>query len=117
MPKIKTKFKKCPRCGGNNSKKDGGNERCFHCGSCLYVECAERIREIVKNKKLPSLSLRCDCPARKYKDSKNKSNPCGKLTVIDLSDGEVEINGVFLKRKSVVQLIGFLSKSILPPIK
>jgi hypothetical protein len=54
------------------------------------------------------LTLRCDCPARKYKDSKNKSNPCRKLTVIDLSDGEVEIDGVYLKAKSVQKLLKFL---------
>ena len=64
--------------------------------------------------KLPSLSFRCDCPARKYKDSKNKSNPCGKLTVIDMSDGEVELDGVFLKKKSVEKLIKFLCLSSVP---
>ena len=32
---------KCPICGVcENSKDDGGNENCFHCGTCGFVECA-----------------------------------------------------------------------------
>ena len=30
---------KCPRCGGQNSPKAGGNTKCFHCGDCGFVEC------------------------------------------------------------------------------
>ncbi len=31
----------CPHCKvGRNSKGYGGNDKCFHCGSCCYVECA-----------------------------------------------------------------------------
>ena len=31
---------KCPICGvGENSKAYGGNEKCFHCGICGFVEC------------------------------------------------------------------------------
>jgi len=31
---------KCPICGvGENSKDDGGNENCFHCDICGFVEC------------------------------------------------------------------------------
>lgn len=30
----------CPRCDStNNSKTEGGNERCFHCGDCWYLGC------------------------------------------------------------------------------
>ena len=30
----------CPICiVGKNSKADGGNENCFHCGTCGFVEC------------------------------------------------------------------------------
>ena len=40
--KIRTKIKVCPHCKeGKNSKADGGNERCFHCGNrnCGFIEC------------------------------------------------------------------------------
>jgi len=30
---------KCPRCGGNNSPRYGGNQTCFHCGDCGFTEC------------------------------------------------------------------------------
>ena len=34
---------KCPKCKtGKNTKDEGGNERCFHCDSCGYVECKEQ---------------------------------------------------------------------------
>ena len=30
----------CPHCKkGKNSKDSGGNNKCFHCDSCPYVEC------------------------------------------------------------------------------
>lgn len=39
----------CPHCKvGQNSKRDGGNENCFHCGSCWYVECALEFAEMEK---------------------------------------------------------------------
>lgn len=57
--------------------------------------------------KLPSLSFRCECAPKKL----NKK--CGKLLVVDFGDGDIEIDGVYLKQKSITKLIGFLSKSIL----
>lgn len=32
---------RCPRCGKEkaNSATAGGNETCFHCGQCGFVEC------------------------------------------------------------------------------
>lgn len=33
-------MKLCPKCKvGKNSKANGGNKDCFHCGNCSYVEC------------------------------------------------------------------------------
>jgi hypothetical protein len=33
-------FEYCPACKfGQNSRAAGGNERCFHCEKCWYVEC------------------------------------------------------------------------------
>lgn len=30
----------CPRCGcAENSKREGGNERCFHCADCGFLQC------------------------------------------------------------------------------
>lgn len=30
----------CPQCKtGGNARFKGGNDRCFHCGSCGFVEC------------------------------------------------------------------------------
>lgn len=32
---------RCPHCDkeGTNSRDAGGNEKCFHCGDCGFVEC------------------------------------------------------------------------------
>lgn len=33
--------RRCPHCGSrNNSHAEGGNEHCFHCGDCGWVDCA-----------------------------------------------------------------------------
>lgn len=33
----------CPRCGraNSNSRAAGGNDACWHCGACGYVQCAD----------------------------------------------------------------------------
>ena len=37
---LPNKTIKCPVCGvGENSIDDGGNDKCFHCGTCGFVEC------------------------------------------------------------------------------
>ena len=46
---------KCPICGGKNSKQYGGNERCFHCDNCSFVECSheddyEILAKIIKER-------------------------------------------------------------------
>jgi hypothetical protein len=47
---------KCPNCGSkNNSKKDGGNENCFHCGDCWYVECEQDFNERSKMEKIKEM--------------------------------------------------------------
>lgn len=39
---MTTEEKKCPKCKkGVNSEPDGGNENCFHCSDCGYIECGE----------------------------------------------------------------------------
>jgi hypothetical protein len=49
------------------------------------------------------LILSCDCLNKKVK-------PCGKLKMLDYNDGECEINGIFLNKKSVKKLINWLVK-------
>lgn len=42
-----TEIKVCPMCKvGVNSAKAGGNEHCFHCDLCGFVECAHSDQEI-----------------------------------------------------------------------
>ena len=31
----------CPKCQGSNSHELGGNDRCFHCSDCGYVQCVD----------------------------------------------------------------------------
>jgi len=50
------------------------------------------------------LVLPCECCNRK------NSKACGSLFVIDFGDGEIELDGIFLKPKSVAKLIKFLQK-------
>lgn len=39
---MTTEEKKCPKCKkGVNSEPYGGNENCFHCSDCGYIECGE----------------------------------------------------------------------------
>jgi hypothetical protein len=39
---AQTTFHKCPSCKvGKNSRDLGGNDLCFHCDSCGYVQCVE----------------------------------------------------------------------------
>ena len=54
---------------------------------------------------LPSISFRCECSAK---------SKCQRLTVIDMQDNEFEINGCFLKPKSVKRLVEFLQTKKLP---
>lgn len=36
-----TPTQKCPECDSTDNSQDlGGNEKCFHCGACGYVQCA-----------------------------------------------------------------------------
>jgi len=40
METLKDIIIKCPVCGvGENGNDEGGNERCFHCNTCGFVEC------------------------------------------------------------------------------
>jgi hypothetical protein len=48
------------------------------------------------------LFLRCECLPAKYKSK------CQRLTVINMGDGDVEIDGCVLKAKSVDRLLQFL---------
>ena len=48
------------------------------------------------------LVLPCDCCNRK------NSKACGSLFVIDFGDGDVELDGVYLNKKSVERLRKFL---------
>jgi hypothetical protein len=56
--------------------------------------------------KLPPISFRCDCPARKHKDYR-----CKSFTVYDLGDCEFEIAEVFLNKRSVDKLLKFLLRA------
>lgn len=47
----------CPVCGyGSNSIENGGNENCFHCSLCGFIECEWEkdnyleIIDVIKNK-------------------------------------------------------------------
>ena len=39
--------RECPVCGGGNSKADGGNDRCFHCATCGFVQCATTPKDLI----------------------------------------------------------------------
>lgn len=59
------------------------------------------ISQSMKNK-LHSISFRCECLPAKLKSK------CQRLTVINMGDGDVEIDGCVLKAKSVERLRKFL---------
>jgi hypothetical protein len=39
--RIKEMTTKCPKCQGSNSHELGGNDRCFHCSECGYIQCVD----------------------------------------------------------------------------
>jgi len=39
--------RECPICGGKNSKAYGGNDRCFHCETCGFVQCATTPKDLI----------------------------------------------------------------------
>lgn len=57
-------------------------------------------------KNLKRLILTCDCAVKK-----SGVKPCGKLQVLNFGNGDFEIEGVFLKPKSINKLLAFILRA------